>query len=214
MAERSGHAVLVGDVEVQNPCFLEIGERLTGTSRPQVGHADLIEGVGLAAPVGQRPVDRRGVLGQWQGHLEPARLLAYLTEFQCGLGGPGRVGDVTEACRARLWAAIASSQYALISTKPASAWMSRALLFHSCWPAYCAACRMLCHSDSSQAAASCWVPSAGPRPLGGNRYRRPPSERKKDLVSLVGGVQVVVEQPADGLSLLRPGSSRAARTAA
>ena len=62
MTQRIGHAALVSGVVVQNPGFLEIGEGLTRTSGALVGHADLVEGFGLAPPVGQRPVDFRGVL--------------------------------------------------------------------------------------------------------------------------------------------------------
>ena len=76
MAQRIGHAALVRGGGVQDPCFVEIGEGLAGTGRALVGQAYLVEGFGLAAPVGQRPVDRRGVLGQGMRGLVPAGLLA------------------------------------------------------------------------------------------------------------------------------------------
>ncbi len=62
---------------------------------------------------------------------------------------------------------------------------------------------MLRHSDSSQPAASSWVLSAGlPAGIWAGWHRHPAAERVQDPVSLVGGVQVVVKEPADGLPLL------------
>jgi hypothetical protein len=92
VTQRIGHAVLVPGLVVDDPCFVEIGEGLTGTGGPLVGHAYLVEGFGLAAPVGQRPAERRGVLGQRQRRLVTAGLLAHLTQLQRRLRDPGLQG--------------------------------------------------------------------------------------------------------------------------
>ena len=94
MAQGIGHAARVRGGAVQNPCFLKIGERLTGTGGALVSQAYLVQGPGLAAPVGQRPVDRRGFLSQRDRRLVLAGLLAHRAERQRRPRDPGRISDI------------------------------------------------------------------------------------------------------------------------
>ena len=202
VAQGVGHAVPVPGGAVQDPGLVEVGEGLAGAGRALVGHADLVEGLGLAR-AGRPATGRSPRLPRPGGSAASCRPVCWLTALSSSDACAIRAGSARSraACRARVWAAIASSQYALISRKSASTWVRSAhLRFHSCRPACWAACRMLRHSASSQAAASSCVPSAGPT-AAGDRDRHPAPERVQHPVGPVGGVQVVVEQPADGLPL-------------
>ena len=94
MAQGRGHAADVRGALVQGPRLVVIGESLTGPPRPLVGHAGLVESVRFAPPVSQRAVDRGCVLGQGQRHLITAGLLAHLAEFHGRPRDPGRIIQV------------------------------------------------------------------------------------------------------------------------
>src|SRR5208283_3368930 len=90
MAQGIGHAARVRGGLVQNPGFGEIGERLTGTGCALVCQAYLVEGLGLASLVGERPADRGGFLSQGDCRLVLPGLLAHRAERQRRPRDPGR----------------------------------------------------------------------------------------------------------------------------
>ena len=95
VGQRIGHTVRVFGPAIQRPGLGEIGQCIPGPARPLVGQADLVQGLRLAAQVGQRPVNLRGLLGQRQRGIVLAGLLFYLAELQRRLRDPGRVDQVT-----------------------------------------------------------------------------------------------------------------------
>jgi hypothetical protein len=67
VAQGARQAALVRSLLVEEPRLVEVGQGLPGPGRALMRDADLVQGVGLAGPVGQRPVDRRGLLGRPAG---------------------------------------------------------------------------------------------------------------------------------------------------
>ena len=94
MVQGAGDTALIGGVEVPQPCLGEIGECLTGPGRALVCQAQLVEGLGLASGVIQRPVDSSGFVSQLTCRLVVAGLLVHGAERQRRLRDPGRVGQV------------------------------------------------------------------------------------------------------------------------
>ena len=203
MAQGIGHAALVRGGAVQNPCFVEIGERLTGTGGALVSQAYLVEGLGLASPVGQRPVDRRGFLSQRDRRLVLPGLLAHRAERQRRLRDPGRIGDITAGLQGQ---GVGGDR--LVPVRPDLHEVGQQVdeigaLALPFVPARVArglqdvaplrfqpACRVFLRAQRR----------APGRQLG-DRYREPAPERVEHPVGLVGCVQVVVKEPAHGLPL-------------
>src|SRR5262249_60369475 len=81
-------------VSVHIHFFVHVGGAAAKPTRTEVSRPYVVERSAPPPPVGQGPLDRRGVLGQGKRRLVAAGLLAHLAEVQRRLRGPGRIGGV------------------------------------------------------------------------------------------------------------------------
>ncbi len=207
MAQGISRATRVRGSAVQQPCFLEVGERLTRTSGALVSQAYLVEGRGLAAPVGQRPVDRRGFLRQGDRRLVPPGLLAHGAERQRRPRDPGRIGDIPAGLQGE-----GMGGRRLVPVRPDLHEVSQQVdevgaLALPFVPARVARGLQDVAPLRFQPGCRVFLGTQGRAPSGqlGRWHRSPAPQRVQDPVGPVGGEQVVVEEPAHGLPLLGPG---------
>ena len=192
---------LVRGRAVEHPRFLEVGQRLTPAGHVQVGLAELVEGPGLTAPVGQRPAERRGLLGQRDRRFTLPGLLPHCAERPGRPRDPGRVVDLPaglqgqRVCGCRLLPVRAVlhevsqqvDEVGALGLPFVAVGVARHL--HDVAPLRLQPPGGILRRTRLGAARG--KPGNGP---GG-----PAPERAQYAVGLVGRVQVVVEQPAHGL---------------